>query len=421
MRGGAKMGTRKKDLTQNGRRQAILSAAQEVFSQKGLVDSSISEIAKSAGVVDSIIYHYFKSKEDLLFYALADKLEAVERELSLHLEGILDPASKLGKMIWYHLYINDLSPFQTRILKDLLFECRSNKNFYVHEGYQALRNYIKVMSDILQQGVDENIFRSDINVVLVRNLIFGLLDEESLNRFASEEITTTLPDFNDIMELVLAIVLREKNPAIEMLTDENKQARILKAALRVFADKGYNAATMSEIALAANVAEGTIYTYFENKSDLLFSIPEKRFKSLRTSMGEVFIIKDPIRKLRRFIRLLFTTFMGDRHFLRVFLLDIKLNKKFYVSPAYKDYVDFISILETIIEEGQAQMVFKEKINRRLFRNLFLGGFTHLATRWVILEKAKPSDMMQDIEELVSLLCRSVLIDTTALKAIEETI
>jgi hypothetical protein len=136
-------------------------------------------------------------------------------------------------------------------------------------------------------------------------------------------------------------------------------------------------------------------------------------------MGEIFDIRDPLRKLRRFIRLLFTTFMGDRDFLRVFLLDIKLNKKFYVSDAYRDYVDFVSLLESILEEGQAKMIFKEKINKRLFRNLFLGGFTHLATRWVILEKAKPIDMMQDIEELVSLLCRSVVADTTALKDIED--
>jgi TetR/AcrR family transcriptional regulator, fatty acid metabolism regulator protein len=414
------MGARRKVLA-NDRRGSILRAAQEVFSQKGLADSNISEIAKKAGVVDSIIYHYFKNKEDLLFYSLADKLESVEKELALHLQGILAPGSKLGKMIWFHLYINDLSPMETRILKDLLFECRSNKNFYTHEGYRALRSYTKVMSNILQQGIDEKVFRSDLNVVLVRNLIFGLLDEESLNWYASMEIETTLPDFSGIMDLVMAIIAREEEPLNEAFTYENKEARILRAALRVFADKGYNTSTMSEIANEANVAEGTIYTYFDNKSDLLFSIPRKRFKWLRDSMGEVFDIRNPIRKLRRFIRLLFTTFMGDRDFLRVFLLDIKLNKKFYVSPAYKDYLNFVSLLETILEEGQAQGIFKPNINRRLFRNLFLGGFTHLATRWVILEKAKPIDMMQDIEELVSLLCRSVVTEQTALSEIEDQI
>ncbi|GAB6909427.1 Transcriptional regulator, TetR family [Desulfosarcina cetonica] len=414
------MSPKNKVLAAN-RRKDLLKAAQEIFSQKGLVDSNISDIARKANIADSIIYHYFINKEDLLFYALADKLDEVEKELKLHLEGIRDPVSKLGKMIWYHLYINDLSPQETRVLKDLLFECRSNQNFYSHEGYQALRRYTKIMSDILQQGINEKVFRSDINIVLVRNMIFGLLDEESLSRFSSQEIDSTLPDFNDIMDLVLAILSCEEAVIKETANDNNKEARILKAAVQVFSEKGYNAATMAEIASAANVAEGTIYIYYQSKSDLLFSIPKRRFKWLRDSRDEVFHIDCPIKKLRRFIRLLFTTFMGNRDFLRVFLLDIKLNKKFYISPVYKDYIDYVSILEKILEEGKARGLFKSNINNRLFRNLFLGAFTHLAMRWVILDKAKPIDMMQSIEDLVSLLSWAVVVDKAALQEIEESV
>ena len=398
----------------NNRKKDILRSAQEVFSKKGLEDSSISEIAKKADVVDSIIYHYFKNKEDLLFHSLADKLRDVAKELNLHLEGIMDPASKLGKMIWFHLYINDLSPGETLILKDLLFECRSNQNFYSHEGYKALKDYTKIMTRILQEGVDTRIFDNDINCNLVTNVIFGLLDEESLNRFASHEIEQTLPDFNNIMHLVFAMISSEKNRIDNDLDDENKENRILKAAERLFSVKGYNAATMAEIAQAAGVAEGTIYTYFKNKSDVLFSLPEKRFRWLRNSTDEVFNIQNPVRKLRRFIRLLFTTFMWDRDFLKVFLLDIKLNKRFYVSSAYKDYLHYVSLLEAILVEGQEQGLFNKTVDKRLFRNLFLGAFSHLATRWVILEKAIPIDMMQYIEEVVYLICLSVVEDKSNL-------
>lgn len=414
------MGEKNKVLAAN-RRKDLLKSAQEIFSQKGLVDSNISDIARKARITDSIIYHYFVNKEDLLFYALADKLDEVEKELKLHLAGIRDPVSKLGKMIWYHLYINDLSPNETRVLKDLLFECRSNQNFYAHEGYQSLRRYTKIMSDILQQGVNEKVFRPDIDLILVRNMIFGLLDEESLSRFSSQEIDRTLPDFDGIMDLVLSIISYEEGMTKEILNDDNKEDRILEAAVRVFSEKGYNAATMAEIASAANVAEGTIYIYYQSKSDLLFSIPKKRFKGLCDSREEVFQINCPIRKLRRFIRLLFTTFMGNRDFLRVFLLDIKLNKKFYLSSAYKDYIEYVSILETILEEGKQSRIFKPNINNRLFRNLFLGTFTHLATRWVLLDKAKPIDMMQCIEDLVSLLCWSVVIDKASLQKIDESV
>lgn len=414
-----KLGSRNRILD-NNRRKAILKAAQEVFSLKGLADASISEIAKKAGVLNSVIYQYFKNKEDLLFYSLADKLKYVQQELALHMEGIIAPASRLGKMIWFHLYINELIPTESRIIKDLLLECRGNKNFYTHEGYYELRSYFRIMSNILQQGIDEKVFRSDLNVILARNLIFGMLNEESLNSYVSPEIENSVTDFREIMDLVMGIIAKEEI-LIESSTNEDKKAKILKAAVKVFADKGYNASTMSEIAHEANTAEGTIYNYFDNKSDLLFSIPQARFQWLRNNMEEIIDIKNPVTKLRRFISLWFATFMGDRDFVKVFLLDIKSNKKFYVSQAYRDYFNFVSMLETILEEGQTQGIFKPNINRRLFRNLFLGGFTHLANRWAILKNAKHIDMIGDIEELVSLLCRLVVTEKASLHEIEHQI
>lgn len=51
-----------------------------------------------------------------------------------------------------------------------------------------------------------------------------------------------------------------------------KQARILRAAVEVFAEKGYAAASTSEIAQRAGVAEGTIFRHYKTKKDLLFSI-----------------------------------------------------------------------------------------------------------------------------------------------------
>lgn len=54
---------------------------------------------------------------------------------------------------------------------------------------------------------------------------------------------------------------------------EERRAQILAAAARVFARKGFAAATMSAVAKEAGVAPGSIYNYFKSKSDLLVSIP----------------------------------------------------------------------------------------------------------------------------------------------------
>lgn len=56
---------------------------------------------------------------------------------------------------------------------------------------------------------------------------------------------------------------------------EKRQEAILAAAAEVIARKGYQRATVKEIADAAGIAPGTIYLYFEDKRDLLLSIAEQ--------------------------------------------------------------------------------------------------------------------------------------------------
>ena len=390
------------------RRKLIIKSAQNIFSIKGLENTSVAEIAKSAGVADSVLYHYFKNKEDLLFFALAEKMSEVLRELKLHLEGIEDPVSRLRKMIWFHLYLNDLKTSNTRLIKNLLFECRSNKNFYFHDGYRALQSYTRIMLDILRQGVDGKVFRDDLDIPLARDLIFGLLDEEALSCFSLHEIENTLPDFEDIVGLVLAMIEMENSEIVLSANGKSRKERIVLAAEEVFAEKGYQVATVSEVAIRAEVAEGTIYTYFENKKALLFSIPKKRLAEYRQSMMQIFEIREPSRKLRRIIRLHFTAFLANRDFLKVFLLHNKLNREFYRSSVYADFLDYLSSLESAIEEGKKTGVFRKNIDSRLFRNLFVGGFSHLATKWLILENIKAIDMVEQTESFVSFLCCSVL-------------
>ncbi len=394
-------------LTTN-RKEKIIQSAQEIFSEHGLADAKLSEIAKKAGVTDSIIYHYFKNKKDLLFYALSEKASQAGKELSFHLEGIIDPASRLGKMIWFHLYLNDVSPSELRVIKNLLFECRANKTFYSHEGYKPLHSYMKMMNDILQQGIDSKAFRKDLNITLVRTIIFGLLDEESLNSF-SHEVEEILSDFEGIMDLILAMISRDDNNNSDNLSNEEKKIeKVLASAEQIFSKKGYRAATMAEIASVAGVAEGTIYSYFKNKQDLLFSLPKKRIEWLRNNMDEAFNIHDPLSKLYWFIRLFFRTFLSQPDFLKVFLLDIKLNRKFYESSAYAPYLYYISAVEPILEEGKKKDLIRKNVNTRIFRNLLVGAFIQLSTRWFILERASAKEMMLQWDDVVDLLCRAVI-------------
>src|SRR6266516_4469346 len=62
-----------------------------------------------------------------------------------------------------------------------------------------------------------------------------------------------------------------QNPIQELLVTARRN-QILDAATKVFAEKGFHRATIKEIARVAGIADGTIYTYFSSKTDVLLGI-----------------------------------------------------------------------------------------------------------------------------------------------------
>jgi AcrR family transcriptional regulator len=88
-----------------------------------------------------------------------------------------------------------------------------------------------------------------------------------------------------------------------------RRDHILDAATRVFAARGFNGATIRDIAQAAGVADGTIYNYFDNKDALLFGIldrlneTERRERDLARPAGA-----DPREFVRGYVRHRFEVF-----------------------------------------------------------------------------------------------------------------
>jgi len=237
-------------------------------------------------------------------------------------------------------------------------------------------------------------------------MIFGLLDWETLNRIATNTVTETVVDFEDIMALILSMIT--SNPS--QMKRPDKPSKILEAAEIVFAEKGYTQATIVEIAKQAEVAEGTIYDYFGNKEDLLFAIPVHRFNAHLNTFGEIFEIKNPLRKFRRMVRYHFSYWLKHRHFLKIFSLHISLNSRFYRSEAFRVFEKYANLYDPLLDEGKSLGIFRSDVNNRVFKNLLFGSFSHLALRWLILEADVKPDMTQEIDEVVLLLSLAVTSD-----------
>jgi TetR/AcrR family transcriptional regulator, transcriptional repressor of aconitase len=72
-----------------------------------------------------------------------------------------------------------------------------------------------------------------------------------------------------------ALARGSRGTPVTKVTDrylEERRQEILEAARRVFVEKGYSAATMNDIASEAEVAAGSIYRYFEGKTDLIAAV-----------------------------------------------------------------------------------------------------------------------------------------------------
>lgn len=392
------------EMSKEQKKINIIAAAEEIIFQKGFENTKISDISAKAGVSDALIYQFFKGKEDVLFAIPQIRLQEFLKQLREQLEGITDPESLLSKLIYFHLKYNDKYPKYIRIL---LFECRSSPDFYSTVAYKYIRDYSSILMNILKKGVSEGKFRPDLNLYLLRDIIFGLLDFEAISCLAIKEIDENIADHSDIMEILYSMI---KNGGFSKdWSKASKRDRLLDAAEKVFARKSFSKAKISDIAKLANVSDGSVYEYFENKEDLLFSIPSRHFGKFADKLQDSFDIKEYNRKLRRLINYTFLYFLRNPDFLKVYILQIQLNYNFYISKTYKNYKDYIDFFEEIINKGKEEGYFRKEMNARVVRNMFLGAFNHMILRWLILKEK--TDKLNEVDSLTHLLTLAIAPNT----------
>lgn len=77
------------------RRRQIFDGALACFEAKGYHQTTLIDIASSAGISTGLIYQYFADKEDVLYQVILEILEAYNRDIPKVLEGVADPLARL--------------------------------------------------------------------------------------------------------------------------------------------------------------------------------------------------------------------------------------------------------------------------------------------------------------------------------------
>lgn len=152
----------------------ILEAAVVVFAKRGFFQSTVSQIAKQAGVADGTIYLYFKNKDDILVQFYEYKTSQVFKRFRQEVNQATSAEQKLRHLVHSHL-----SEFQKDINMAIVYQAETHQHQRLAQDIikEMSKMYRDIITEVLELGQQEGHFRRNLYVGLVMRLITGAVDE----------------------------------------------------------------------------------------------------------------------------------------------------------------------------------------------------------------------------------------------------
>ena len=168
----------------------------------------------------------------------------------------------------------------------------------------------------------------------------------------------------------------------------DKREAILRAAIKVFAQKGYFNSKVADIASAAGIADGTVYLYFKSKDEILHSIFDRAMEEfIEEGKREIAELEEPQDKLRRIAELHLEKLGADRDLAIVFQIELRGSTKFMEEFSAAGFADYLKIIQQTIEEGQKSGVFRKDLKPVVGAKILYGALDEMVTNWVLSKKS----------------------------------
>lgn len=163
---------------------------------------------------------------------------------------------------------------------------------------------------------------------------------------------------------------------------ENKHSKIISAATKVFAKKGFFTARISDIAKEAKVADGTIYLYFNNKYDILLSVFEEEVgKIVEKTSKLISNEEDPRKMLEIYIFQHLTAMKKNKNLAEVIQIELRQTHKVINEYRNNKFSEYISIIANIIKKGQQTGIYKADVKPDLAKRIFFGALDEVSRIW----------------------------------------
>lgn len=164
----------------------------------------------------------------------------------------------------------------------------------------------------------------------------------------------------------------------------DKHEAILRAAVSVFARKGYFNSKVADIAREAGIADGTVYLYFKSKDEILHSIFDRAMTEFITKgKHELQSLQTPIEKLRKIAEIHLERLGADRDLAIVFQVELRGSTKHMQEFSAAAFSEYLDLIRKTIQEGQADGSFRGDVKPIIAAKILYGALDEMVTNWVL--------------------------------------
>jgi TetR/AcrR family fatty acid metabolism transcriptional regulator len=187
--------------------------------------------------------------------------------------------------------------------------------------------------------------------------------------------------------------MRDKNP--------EKRIRILDAALKIFASRGFYNAKVSEVAREAGVADGTIYLYFESKDALLIALFEDRMQRLIARANDELARSEGtvLDKIRQAIALHLSLVLDDPDLAEFITVELRQSGKFVKEYDNPKFTEYLRIFRDLILAGQEQGLIRRTVDARLVVRAIFGALDELLLTLSLTHRNRSVDINATVDGL----------------------
>ncbi|NCO58829.1 MAG: TetR family transcriptional regulator [Deltaproteobacteria bacterium CG_4_8_14_3_um_filter_51_11] len=165
---------------------------------------------------------------------------------------------------------------------------------------------------------------------------------------------------------------------------QDKYLRIILAATKVFARKGFFHSRISDIAKEAKVADGTIYIYFENKDAILIALFEEQMKSVIENMiSQLGSQTDCLKKLEIFAFTHLELIEQNQDMAEIIQVELRQSGKFMKEYKNEGFAKYLDIIAEIVRQGQSEGIFRKDVIPNVFKRAFFGALDEMSRFWVL--------------------------------------